>query len=260
MNKTFKFSLFCFWLLGTVCPGKAGADSKPPNPKPELEWPSPVNDSEIYGVLLADILEYNSSGRSGALEWDLMGWRGGDTHRFWFKSEGEQSGSLQNGGIGDIQALYGRMISPFFDLQVGLELDGIWGGSNHSASRVRGVLSLQGLVPYSFDVEPILFISQTGDISFRFTAFREFLITQRMILQFRLETNAAVQSVERFGIGSGFNDLTLGMRIRYELSREIAPYLGMTWSALLNDRSNFEKQAGPDVQGVAFVAGVRAWY
>jgi copper resistance protein B len=237
----------------------AQVDPTPSTLKPNSDWPSPVDDSEIYGFFLADLFEYNTSGRAGALEWDFMGWRGGDYNRFWFKSEGEQSGSLLTGGIGDVQALYGRMIAPFFDLQAGVEYYRFW-GTNHSAGRFQAVLGLQGLSPYSFEIEPIMFISQAGDVSFRFTASQDFLFTQRAILQFRFETNAAIQSVEQFGIGSGFNDLTLGMRLRYEFRRELAPYIGVTWSALFGGRSSFEQNAGPDVQGVAFVAGIRAWY
>ena len=234
--------------------------SPQPEPKSSSEWPSPVGDSEIYGFFLADILEYNTSGRAGALEWDFMGWRGGDSNRLWFKSEGEQSASLPDGGIGDLQLLYGRMIAPFFDLQMGLELDNLWGGSIHSASRLRGVVGLQGLAPYSFDFEPTLFVSQTGDIAFRISASDDFLFTQRAMVQLRVETNVAVQSVERFGVAPGLNDLTLGIRLRYEIVREFAPYAGVTWSSLFGARSSFEQEAGPDVRGVAFVAGFRAWY
>lgn len=259
MSKLFVAILLCFGLLSSVSLALAQSEPTQSNLKPSADWPNPVDDSEIYGFVLADLFEYNTSGRSGALEWDLLGWRGGDYNRFWFKSEGEQSASLSNGGIGDVQALYGRMIAPFFDLQAGVELDALW-GTNHSASRVRAVFGLQGLAPYSFEIEPILFISQAGDVAFRFTAAQDFLFTQRAIMQFRFETNAAVQPVERFGIGSGFNDLTLGVRLRYEFRRELAPYVGVTWASLFGERSSFEQNAGPDVAGIAFVAGIRAWY
>jgi copper resistance protein B len=236
------------------------ADVGDSNLQEKSNWPSPVDDSETYGALLADLLEYTPSGRSGALQWDLVGWRGKDYNRFWFKSEGKQSTNLSNGGVGEIQALYGKMVAPFFDLQGGLAYDRLWGTPNHSASRLQAVLSLTGLSPYSFELEPVLLVSEKGDISMRFTGAKDFLFTQRLILQFRVEANAGLQSVPSFGIGSGLNDLSTGFRLRYEIKRELAPYLGVTWNTLFGDTQRFEDRAGPDVKGMNIVAGLRAWY
>ena len=224
-----------------------------------LDWPSPVSDSETYGYLLLERLEYNPNATSGAIQWDLAGWRGGDYDRFWFKSEGLQSGSLNGGGIGDIQALFGRLIAPFFDFQIGLNYEQAW-GLNRSASRFQGVLGLQGISPYSFELEPILFVSQSGNISVRVTASRDVILTQRAIVQFRLETQAAIQRVPDFGVEPGFNDLALGIRLRYEFRREVAPYVGVNWNAPLNQNSVFSSNSGPDISGLALVAGIRAWY
>ncbi len=226
--------------------------------RPE-DWPSPVMDNEIHSFFLADLLEYNPSGTAGALEWDLLGWVGGDYHRIWLRSEGTQRGRLSDGGIGDIELLYGRMISAFFDLQAGIAHERLW-GQGRQASRFQGVLSLEGLAPYSFEVEPALFVSQKGDISARFTASQDFLLTQRTIMQLRIETNAAIQEVEEFGVGSGFNDLSLGLRLRYEFRREVAPYVGLTWNTQFGEEAQFQQSGGPEVSGLALVGGVRAWF
>lgn len=226
---------------------------------PQSGWPSPVEDSRTHGFFLADLLEYNSSSPGGALEWDLLGWRGGDYDRFWFKSSGLQRGTVSDGGTGEVQALFGHLIAPFFDLQAGVSYQRHW-GRHPSASRFQGVLSLQGLAPYSFEIEPVLFISQSGDVSVRFTAAQDLLLTQRGIVQFRFEINAALQKVEAFDIGSGVNDLSLGLRLRYEFLRELAPYVGLAWNPRFGESSSFQEQGGPELSGFAIVAGLRAWY
>lgn len=223
------------------------------------DWPAPVMDSEIRSFFLADLLEYNSSGKAGALNWDLLGWAGGDFNRVWLRSEGVQRGRIGDGGIGNVELLYGRMIAPFFDLQGGIAYERIW-GENNPASRLQAVISLEGLAPYSFEVEPVLFISQKGDVSARFTASQDLLFTQRAILQLRLETNAAVQKVEEFGVGSGFNDFSLGLRLRYEFWRELAPYVGFNWNKQFGEEARHREAGGPEVSGPAVVAGLRAWY
>lgn len=262
MKKSFKFGIFFFIALSMMIAHQsdvfAQIDTTQPNLKPKENWPSPVMDSEIRSFFLADLLEYNPSGTAGALEWDFLGWIGGDYNRIWLRSKGTQRGRLTDGGIGDIELLYGRMISPFFDLQAGIGYEQLWGQAS-KASRFQGIVSLEGLSPYSFEVEPVLFISQSGDISARFTASQDVLFTQRAILQLRIETNAAIQKVFEFGVGSGFNDLSLGMRLRYEFRREFAPYLGITWNFLFGEESSHQQGGGPEISGFSVVGGLRAW-
>jgi copper resistance protein B len=233
-----------------------------PNLSTNSDWPSPVSDSETYGLFLLDLLEYSPKKdrdtTSGILEWDLLAWRGGDYNRFWLKSEGGQSDVLSRGGNGDLRLLYGRMIWPFFDFQTGLRYAQAWG--SEQASRFYGVLSLQGLAPYSYEIEPELFISQKGQVSFHFTTEQDFLMTQRAILQFRLETSLATSSDEALGVGSGFNDLSLGLRLRYELKREFAPYVGISWNALFGETDRLASQAASRSNPFTAMIGIRAWY
>lgn len=215
--------------------------------------PPPVADQQQFGFLLFDRLEY---GRDG-LHWDLLGWRGGDLHRWWFKSEGAQS-TRGRGGEADLQLLRGRLISPFLDLQYGLRYEGQWGDGTRG--RAFAVIGLQGLAPYRYEIEPALFISQDGDVSARFTATYDMLLTQRLILQPRLETNLALQKVERFGVGSGLNDLELALLLRYEIRREFAPYIGLSWRNSFGDTARFRRREGEDPHQLRLVFGVRAWF
>ena len=220
---------------------------------PDGHLPPPVSDDEDLTYLLLDRLEY---GRYG-LHWDAVGWHGGDVNRWWFKSEGDQS-TRGFGGEADLQLLRGRLISPFLDLQYGFRYEQKWGRSN--PGRAFAAVGLQGLVPYRFDVEPTLFVSQEGDLSARFTATYDLLLTQRLILQPRLETNLALQQVDRFGVGSGLNDLELALLLRYEIRREFAPYVGLSWKRSFGGSADFLRREGEDVTRLQFVAGLRAWF
>lgn len=220
-------------------------------------WPRPVDDTASYSFLLFDLLEYQRT-QDGldALRWDILGWFGGDYHRVWFKSEGRKVFTSREGSEVEAQVLYGRLIAPFFDVQMGLRFDQrLQRDSN--PSRVYAVIGLQGLAPYRFDIEPTLFISQKGQVSARLTATYDVLFSQRLILQPRLETNVAFQKDAAIGIAAGFNDVELGGRLRYEIRREFAPYIGVTWKESLGATHRLAVREGGDPSHLSFVAGVR---
>ncbi|MDQ2840915.1 MAG: copper resistance protein B, partial [Acidobacteriota bacterium] len=129
-----------------------------------------------------------------------------------------------------------------------------------SVSRAHGVIGLQGLVPYKYEIQPALFVSQNGDISFRFSATKELLFTQRLILQPRFELNAAVQRVNRFTTGRGLNDIELGFRLRYEMKRQFAPYIGISIDQSYFGTADLVRQDGGSPRQIRFVAGVRMWH
>ena len=226
-----------------------------PFPLPPKQWPSPVDDSRTYTFLLADQLEYswNDEGADSAV-WDAQGWVGGDYNKFWFKTEGE---SLRDGETEDaeIQALYARLIAPLWHLQAGVRYD-----ARPEPNRGYLALGIQGLAVYWFDVEATAFVSDEGDTSVRFEAEYDLLFTHRLILQPRIETNVAFSADEARGIGKGFNDVQLGLRLRYEIRREFAPYIGLTWRKQLDDTADLARLAGEEVENRAIVAGVRIWY
>jgi copper resistance protein B len=241
-------------------PHAAAGTTTLPNLADQSGWPSPVDDTTTYSFLLFDLLEYQrTTDGLNALRWDILGWIGGDYNRFWFKSEGSNVFSLRESGEVEAQALYGRLIAPFFDLQVGLRYaQRLQRGSN--PTRVYAVVGLQGLAPYWFDIEPTLFISNTGRVSARLTATYEILLSQRLVLQPRLEINGAFQKDEAIGTAAGLNDVELGGRLRYEIRREFAPYIGVTWKESIGATHRLTVREGGDPSYLAFVAGVRLWF
>lgn len=228
-----------------------------PNLNPNIDWPKPVDDTEIFGLTLLERLEYESS-KNGSINWDLLAWRGGDFNRVWIKSEGSHALSNPNSSQTDFQLLYGRLVTAFFDAQIGARLEQAWGDQN--ATRVSGVLGLQGLSLYSFELEAALFLGGSGGFSGRITGTKDFLFTQKMILQFRAESSASANKSAEFETGSGVNDLSLGLRLRYEIKREIAPYIGVNWTNLFGETQEFGRRGGGENAGWSAIAGLRAWY
>jgi copper resistance protein B len=239
---------------------RVDAETQSPPGTVGKNWPEPVEDSMRFRSLLIDQLEYRMKNRAdNTLRWDVQGWYGGDYNRLSLKSEGEWRTSGERGGEAEVQALYSRLIAPFWDFQVGLRYDQ-FSGAGFDRSRGFAVIGLQGLARYRFEVEPALFISQDGDLSARLTATYDTLLTQRLILQPRLDLDAAVQSVERFGVGEGLNSLGLGLRLRYEIRREFAPYIGVQWLRRFGETADISRRGGGRAEDIAVVFGVRLWF
>ena len=151
-----------------------------------------------------------------AIRWDVSAWLGGDTNRIWLKSSADLYLTSPLGGEVDVQLLYGRLISPFFDFQIGARVEQHFERTG-APRRAFLAVGVQGLAPGGFDVEPMLFLSNKGNVSGRFTASIDFLLNQRLVLQPRFETEVALQQDEEFGVDPGVNDLEGGLRLRYEL-------------------------------------------
>ncbi|MDF1806213.1 copper resistance protein B [Hyphomonas sp.] len=186
--------------------------------------------------------------------WNGQAWYGGDINKLWFKSEGRAS--LNGGEVDDaeIQVLYSRAIAPFWDVQAGLRYDIEPDGLAH------GVVALNGLAPYWFEVDASAFLSEKGDLTARVEAEYELLLTQRLILQPRIEANLSAQDIPKRETGSGLNSIDAGLRLRYEFKREVAPYIGVEWQSAFGETRDMIKAAGRNGDEVVFLAGLRTWY
>jgi copper resistance protein B len=218
-----------------------------------------VDDEMKHTFIRADVLEFRPGREGGDFRWDVEGWRGGDFNRFWFKSEGERNTALKADYDIDLQMLYGRFVKKYYDFQVGLRIETqSFRGAN--VTRPQFVIGLEGLVPYRYEVESALFISHQGHVSGRVSFTRDYLLTQRWILQGRVEANAAAQRVERFTTGKGLNNIEAGLRLRYEVQRKFGPYIGISYDRSFFGTANFVRQDGGDPRQLRFVAGVRVWH
>ncbi|GEM_PF-79184 len=232
------------------------AASTVPFPPPK-DWPHPVEDEKRYTFVLADVFEFQPKGKDTQFRWDTEAWHGGDYNRIWFKSEGDHGLAKPERNL-DFQVLYGRFVKRYYDFQIGARAET---KTFRGASVTRGqfVIGIEGLVPYKYELESALFISHQGDVSGRVTFTRDYLFTQKWILQGRVETNFSAQRVARFGLGSGLNDIELGLRVRHEIRREFAPYFGVSWDRKLFGTADFARLEGNNASQLRFVMGVRVW-
>lgn len=207
-------------------------------------------------LILFDQLEYAPGGEDRPLSLDAMGWYGGAYNRLWFRAEGEQLTS-EGIGEGEVQLSYGRLVTAYFDALAGVRLDQRWG--EESGTRAHLAAGLVGLAPLRFEFSPTLFLSQDGDLSARLEAEYQLLVTQRLVASPEIELNAALQEVPEWGVGSGINDVELGLRVRYEFRREFAPYVGYSWRRRIGGSADFAREEGEGVSEGAFVAGLRVW-
>jgi len=207
-----------------------------------------------YSLIMADRFELQSGGGSDNLLWDAQGYYGGDINKLWIKTEGDYSFTEDMMEDAEVQALWSRAVSSFFDLQAGVRYDFEPEGLAHA------VIGMQGLAPYWFEVDAAAFISEKGDITASLEAEYELLLTQRLILQPRLELGLSLQDINERSIAAGLTDVNLGLRLRYEVKREFAPYVGIDWQRSLGGTANRVRAAGGDASRAAFVVGIRAWY
>ena len=232
------------------------ASDQPDKVANQENWPSPIHDNQVFWLVLVDELEYRFNDGTDALNWDVLAWVGGDYQRLWVKTEGDVGVAGDGSGEAELQVLYGRLVSSFWDVQAGLRYDRTF-GPGRDVGRAFAVVGMQGLTPYLFEVDAALFISEDGDVSARFEAEYQFLLTQRLILQPELEINVAAQQVEDFGVGSGLNDIELSLRLRYEVSRQFAPYVGVSWTRKFGQTADFAREEGESTDNFAVVGGVR---
>lgn len=150
---------------------------------------------------------------------------------------------------------YSRNIASFWDAQVGIRHD-----FKPDPDRTFAAFGVQGLAPLWFEVDATAYVSEDGDVSAALEAEYDLLLSQRMILQPRYETGIALQEVEEYGVGQGFNDIELGLRLRYEIRREFAPYIGASWNRKLGETADLAEVDGEDTDVTSFVVGVRMWF
>lgn len=207
----------------------------------------------VYQVML-NLAEYQArEGRDG-YHWDGEAFVGGDINRLWLKSKGE--GAFREGiESAEVQALYSHAIGPYFNLQAGVRQD-----FGPGPDRTYATVGFEGLAPYMFEVEGALFLSSKGDLLGRLESYYDQRITQRLILQPRVELNLSAQDVPENRLGAGLTDAELGLRLRYEIARQFAPYIGVSYQAKTGRTADFARAAGEDPTTTSFVAGVRLWF
>jgi copper resistance protein B len=211
-----------------------------------------MDDRRRFGKLMLDRLELQDAGES-AFAWDGSAWYGGDLDKLWLQAEGERTQGTT--AESRLELAWDRIVTAWWSLRAGARHDGGAGPSRNWLG-----LGLAGTAPGFYEIEASVYYGEQGRSAFRLTTAKDFLLTQRLVLQPELELQAYGRDDPARLVGAGLSDLKLGLRIRYELRREIAPYLGLRWVEHFGDSADLHRAAGQDPQELLWIAGIRAWF
>jgi copper resistance protein B len=207
-------------------------------------------DDATFTYLEAEV-DYTPQ-NEGQLRWDAEAWYGGDYQKWWLRTEGEtHDGELEEA---QLQLLYGRYLAPFWDWRAGLRHD----FEPRSLNYV--VLGVKGLAPYRLETDASLYLSEDGDLSAVLEAEYQLLFTQRLIGEPYIDLELFAQDVPELDRAAGLSEVTAGLRVRYEIKRELAPYLDVSYSRLTGGTAGIARAAGEDTEELAARVGLRAWF
>lgn len=213
----------------------------------------PIHDNRIFGFFFIDRLEQRLNRNNDNTLWDATGRIGNDDHRLYVETEGKYNTSKGNFETSRNELLYGYVYSSFWDIQAGYRRDFI----SKKDDREFGVLSLQGMAPFLFEVDAASYVSFEGDVSALVEVEYSFLLTQRTQLIPRFETEASLQEVKKYNIGRGLNGFEMGLRLSHQFWREFAPYLGVSWEKKVFGTADLLEDAGEDTSEAVFLLGAR---
>jgi copper resistance protein B len=212
-----------------------------------------MDDRAIQSLIAFDRLEYAKADDGHALSWSAQGWLGGDFDKLHMRTEGTSvDGSAEQA---DLELLWSHAIAPFWNSQLGMRSD-----FGRGPARQWAAFGLQGLAPYWFEIAATAYVGDQNRTALRFEADYELLLTQRLVLQPRLEINAYGKADPADRIGAGVSDAQLGLRLRYEIRREFAPYVGVEQTHSFGRTADFTRMDGRDATDLQWVAGVRIWF
>ena len=212
--------------------GRAPADARDPNAysdgytldtgKYALPGPERLRlaDEHSFGTVLFDRLERVYGGDGNATSYDARAWFGRDYNRLVLKAEGNYANSKLEEARSEV--LWGHAIASYWDTQIGVRFD-----SGKGPNRTWAAFGVQGLAPYWFELDLTGYVGDEGRTAWRLSAEYELLLTQRLVLQPRVEIDAYGKDDTARGTGSGLSDAVAGLRLRYEVSRQFAPYVGV---------------------------------
>jgi copper resistance protein B len=226
----------------------------------QMSMPSPgMTDSMMENPVLTharlDQFEGRASGSESEFRWDGEDWIGTDINKLWVKSEGFSDNSTVSDS--DHEALYDHPIPRvrYFDEQAGIRAD-----LDSGPRRAWAAFGIEGLAPGYFEFAPTLYIRDGGNVAGRVVASCDLLLTQRWIAQPEAELNFYSKDDPGRQIGSDLSDLDAGLRLRYEVSRKFAPYIGFAYNGKYDNTASYSRQAGETTNGAQLVFGLRIWY
>lgn len=215
--------------------------------------PHPMHDNDVHSQVLFDRFEaWHARGGAGG-RWDGTAWIGTDLNRVWIRSEGERGdGRVEEA---DVEILYGHSVATWWDLVAGVRHD-----IRPGAAQDFLAMGTMGLAPGKFEIKATGYLGSGGQTALRLEAQRDLLLTNRLILQPLVEVNAFGRDDPRRGIGSGLSTIEAGLRLRYEIDRRFAPYLGIVREHAFGGTADARHNEGQNADTTRLVAGIHFWF
>jgi len=210
-----------------------------------------MEEDPLVATLLVDQLEWQDD--DAGLGWNLRGWIGKSNNRVWLRSEGERRDSSTEDG--NIELLWGHPTGPWWDMVAGIRHD-----FGNGPIRDWVALGVQGIAPYKFEIEATAYLGTSGRSAARIEAGYELLLTNRLILQPVVEVNLHGRDDPERGIGAGLSTAEAGLRLRYEFTRQIAPYIGLVHERAFGNTAELRRDEQDAVDDTQLVAGIRVWF
>jgi len=244
--------------MGRMQGGRAPADARDPNAysdgyeysgMPGLE----ETDRLAFARVFPEQLELSSGDEGEGVAWDVQAAYGPDEQKLWLRTEGAAIDGKTDSST-SAEALWWRAFSPFWATQLGMRQD--FGDGAHTYL----ALGVQGLAPYWFEVEATAYVAEDGRLAARFQASYDLLLTNRLILTSKIESDLYSRAEPDRDLGTGVTNIEVGVRLRYEITRKFAPYIGFSWDRALGSTADRLRAAGESVPEKLVIAGVRAWW
>jgi copper resistance protein B len=210
-----------------------------------------MDDRARFGKVMLDELEWQES-REAAFGWDAAAWYGGDIHKVWFETEGGRAAGDTHARV---ELLWDRVATRWWNTRVGVRRD-----TGNGPSRDWAAFGIAGMAPGFIEVEASAYVGESGRTALRVQADYDILLTQRLVLHPEIEINLYGRDDPARLVGSGLSDVDAGLRFRYEVRREIAPYIGLAWKRRVGDSASFARARGEDASEWRWIAGIRAWF
>ena len=212
-----------------------------------------VHDTAINSFFIFEKLEWQDADDGSALNWEAQGWIGGDVDRLWLRTEGERTNGKTEEA--EVHALWGHAISPWWDLVGGVRQDFKPGDPQTWAA-----FGIQGLALYNFEAKATAYLGEGGQTAARLEGDYDILLTNKLILQPTAEFNFYGKNDPQRGVGSGLSESEVGLRLRYEIRPQFAPYVGVTWNRAYGKTADYAREEGEDNSEARLVVGVRVWF
>jgi copper resistance protein B len=210
-----------------------------------------MDDRARFTKVMLDELEWQHADES-ALGWDAAAWHGGDLNKVWASAEGEREDGATDARI---ELLWDRVATRWWNTRAGVRVD-----TGEGPTRTWAAVGIAGLAPGFIEVDASAYVGESGRTALRVQLEYDLLLTQRLVLQPEIEVNLYGRDDPARLIGSGLSDVDAGLRLRYELRREIAPYVGLTWTRRFGDSADYARAQGDDAGEWRWLAGVRLWF